>query len=236
MGLAAARRPVQEDAAADLLAVRGEDLRVSERVDDLHADLVLHAVHPADVLEVHGRLLQQQILVEGGAVFVPVRPDTAVDHFRGFRFGLDAEAGGEVVSGECGIEGECPAEGGHRVGDLVLVEEQPRVQHVGPGRGIRIGKDVLENHQRDLRLPGRHVGVDEPEPGIEVIGRAVQGFPVLGDGLGCQAFLQQGCGQVEAKREIVGGNRKRFTQRFHGIGFGHGDLAGVRTGRPGKDR
>jgi hypothetical protein len=54
--LAAPGRAVEEDPAAGLLAVRAEELRLGERVDDLHTDLVLQLFHAADVGERDRRL------------------------------------------------------------------------------------------------------------------------------------------------------------------------------------
>ncbi len=55
--LAAAGRPVHEDAAAGPLAVGLVELGMAERVDDLHADLFLQRRHPADVVESERRAL-----------------------------------------------------------------------------------------------------------------------------------------------------------------------------------
>jgi hypothetical protein len=51
MRLAAPRWAVEKDPAPRSLPVGGEQLRLRERVDYLHANLFLHVVHAADVLE-----------------------------------------------------------------------------------------------------------------------------------------------------------------------------------------
>src|SRR5687768_9856964 len=49
--LAATGRPVKQDAAADLLPVSAEELRVGQRMNDLHPDLFLDRFHSADIAE-----------------------------------------------------------------------------------------------------------------------------------------------------------------------------------------
>jgi hypothetical protein len=50
-GLAATGRAVRQHAAADAFAVAAEEIGPLKRHDDLHADLFLHLVQPADVAE-----------------------------------------------------------------------------------------------------------------------------------------------------------------------------------------
>src|SRR5690349_11209784 len=49
--LAAAGRPIHQDAASGRLPVGAKEFRVRERLDDLDADFILDGVHATDILE-----------------------------------------------------------------------------------------------------------------------------------------------------------------------------------------
>ena len=125
-----------------------------ERLDDLHADLFLDRVHAADVGERRSSAARRRTpAAPGGSspagcadaaflVDVVVSPPLAA---------IDAQLAGKLRVGRRGIDLQRLAVLVAGALRLAGAQQQPRVQHVGPGRRVAPFDEILDDHQR-LRI------------------------------------------------------------------------------------
>jgi hypothetical protein len=185
-GLAAPRRAVHEDAAADLFAVGLEQLGLLQRQDDLHADFVFDGVHAADLIEVDRGTFDFSFFTTRRqfASGFAESPFVVLLVERVGRRAIDAELAGEFSVGGFGVDldGFAILVGGTL--GFAGAKEELGVQHVRGGGRVALLDEVFDDHQSGGVLLLLVEGVGEADFQIDVVrddGEAgsIGGFGVL---------------------------------------------------------
>jgi hypothetical protein len=211
--LPAPGRAVQEESSARLLAVHREELRLRQRVDDLHPDLVLDLLHAADVSEAHLRALEHLAdrsvcgLVLVREAFGARLPVGAESYLLGHG---DSEAVGELGVAEVGVRGDRVRVPLPRLLDLPALVEDERDHQVGPRRTRGVLEQALVEHERLVERSGRarvhallveDARESEPRAGTAAPAERFLIVPargvVVGDG-------QVRLSELESERHVVG--------------------------------
>ncbi len=194
-GLAAARRPVEQNAAARLLPVSGIQLGVLHGPDNLDVDLLFHMLHPAHIRKRYIGLLHELGDIVIIVFLVVVRQVAGIT--------ADAQLAVQFRIGEFGMEVE-----------QLLVGAGCRVHIVF----LQGGAGIEQEHVEVIGLCAQEVFQDDVAGGVGAFavihfgqadegffaGGFAQGFAELLLGFVEALHLQEGFGEVEAQRHIVG--------------------------------
>ena len=202
ISLAATRRPVHQNSAADRLAVGLVQVGVRQRMDDLQADFLLHLFHAAHVVEIDFRPFNFT-LGRGFLFLAPPGANLAFHHFTFLLRRTNAKTRRKFSVCEGVIQLHRAFVFGDGLRDFANARKNFCVQQKGARRHFRGFDQILKNDKRMVLFPLLKKGAGEPEFHWQAVRRLGEAFAKFLFGFLAISVVEQRVSEQQTERRVI---------------------------------